>query len=122
MLRFMSLLCALFVGVVLLAPAQESAGKSAGGKVTVLISHEVKDYAAWRKVFDADMLNREKGGFHVTGVYADAKNLNLVTVMGEFPSAATVDAFIKNPKLKEAMEKGGVMGRPDVKVLVPKGK
>ena len=93
-----------------------------GGKTLVVVTHEVKDYAAWRKVFDADEPNRKKGGFKVQGVYADRDNPNIVSVIGEFPNPAAVDAFINSPGLKEAMEKGGVLGKPDVKVLVPKPK
>jgi quinol monooxygenase YgiN len=92
-----------------------------GGKVTVIVTHEVKDYAAWRKVFDADGPNRAKGGFKVSGVYRDAKSPNVVSVVGEFPTAAAVEAFVTNPKLKEAMEQGGVLGKPDVKVLTKTG-
>jgi len=122
LIRFCSLLCAIVVGLAVTSYAQESTGKSAGGKVTVIITHEVKDYGTWRKAFDADATHRAAGGFTVTGVYADVKNPNLVSVVGTFPSAEAADGFIKNPKLKEAMEKGGVMGQPDVKVLTAKGK
>jgi hypothetical protein len=98
--------------------ALETTKKSThGGKVTVVITHEVKDYAAWRKVYDADEPNRKAGGFKVAGVYADANNPNMVTIFGEFPSVEAVNAFMANPKLKEAMENGGVVGKPDVKIL-----
>jgi quinol monooxygenase YgiN len=85
--------------------------------VTVVITHEVKNYASWRKGYDADESNRNKAGFRVSGVYADLKNPNMVTVIGEFPSAAAAEAFAASPKLKEAMEKSGVIGKPEVKIL-----
>jgi hypothetical protein len=88
-----------------------------GGKVTVVITHEVKDYAEWRKVYDADEPNRKAGGFKVSGVYADANNPNMVTIIGEFPSVDAVNAFVSSPKLKEAMDASGVVGKPDVKIL-----
>jgi hypothetical protein len=40
-----------------------------------------------------------------------------VTIIGTFPNAGAVDAFMSSPKLKEAMENAGVIGKPDVKVL-----
>jgi hypothetical protein len=92
-----------------------------GGKVTVVITHEVKDYAAWRKIYDADELNRSKAEFKVSGVYRDVKNPNWVSVIGEFPNAAAAEAFATNPKLKEIMERGGVLGKPDVKFLMKTG-
>ena len=100
------------------ASAQETMKKAAdGGKVLVIVTHEVKDYASWRKAYDADEPNRKSGGFKVWGVYADVNNPNMVSVVGEFPSAAAANAFTTSPKLKEVMEKAGVVGKPDVKVL-----
>ena len=92
------------------------------GTVTVVVTHEVKEYTSWRKVYDADEVNRKMAGFKVWGVYRDAKSPNWVTIIGTFPNAGAVDAFISNPKLKEAMEKGGVLGKPDVKVLTATAK
>ena len=92
-------------------------GSSKAAPVTVIVTHAVKEYTSWRKAYDADEPNRKKMGFKVTGVYVDAKDPNLVSIIGTFPSASAVDAFISSPKLKEAMENAGVVGAPDVKVL-----
>jgi hypothetical protein len=100
------------------ASAQEATKKSApGGKVMMIVTHEVKDYTAWRKVYDADDLNRKRAGFKESGIYTDVKNPNMVSVVGVFPSAAAAEVFVSNPKLKEVMEKGGVIGKPEVKLL-----
>jgi hypothetical protein len=47
----------------------------------------------------------------------DMKNPNMVTIIATFPSAAAMDALVSSPKLKEAMDNGGVISKPDVKVL-----
>ncbi len=91
--------------------------KTGSGKVTVVIQHEVKDFTVWKKAYDSDKENREAAGFKVSGVYTDAANPNKVTVIGTFPSAEGANTFISNPKLKEAMEKGGIMGQPLVSIL-----
>ena len=105
------------------ASAQEMTMKPAhGGKVHVVVTHEVKDYATWRKGYDADEGNRKKAGFTVSGVYADVNNANMVTIIGDFASAAAADAFFSSPKLKEVMEAAGVVGKPDIKVLTLKSK
>lgn len=91
--------------------------KGGDGKVTIIIKHEVKDYAAWRKVYDADLPNRKGHHFMVMGVFTDVKNPNMVTIIGHFPSAEAANEFITNPKLKEAMEKAGVIGAPDITLL-----
>ena len=84
---------------------------------TVIITHEVKDFSDWKKVYDADEVNRAKAGMKVTGLYQSVDNSNMVTVVGEAPSLEAVNQFMSNPELKTAMEKGGVLGIPDVKVL-----
>jgi hypothetical protein len=85
--------------------------------VTVIISHECKNYSDWRKVFDADEVNRSKAGFKSTGVYHAVNNANKITIIGEAPSVEAINGFMANPELKVTMEKGGVMGIPDVKIL-----
>lgn len=84
---------------------------------TAIITHEVKNYSDWRKVYDADDVNRTKAGFHITGVYQSVNNPNLVTIIGETHTEEALTSFMANPKLKEAMEQGGVIGLPDVKIL-----
>jgi hypothetical protein len=85
--------------------------------VTVVISHECKNYSDWRKVFDADEPNRLKAGFKSTGVYHSADNANKITIIGEAPNVEAIKGFMANPALKAAMEKGGVIGLPEVKIL-----
>ncbi len=121
-IRLLSLFClSLFLVTGSFAQEKKKDAPHAGA-VTVVVSHEVKDYASWRKVYDADEVNRKAAGFKVWGVYADARNPNMVTIIGTFPSAAAVDGFVSSPKLKDAMEKGGVIGKPDVKVLTAMAK
>jgi hypothetical protein len=85
--------------------------------VTVIISHECKNYSDWRKVFDADEANRLKAGFKSTGVFHSVDNANKITIIGEAPSVEVIKGFMANPELKAAMDKGGVIGIPDVKIL-----
>ena len=84
---------------------------------TVIISHEVKNYSEWKKVYDADEVNRAKAGLKVTGLYHSVDNSNMITLVGEAPSVDAVKSFMANPELKAAMEKGGVLGMPDVRLL-----
>ena len=84
---------------------------------SVIITHEVKKYSDWKIVYDADEENRSKAGLHITGVYQSVNNANLITLIGEVPSVEALTGFMANPKLKAAMEQGGVIGMPDVKIL-----
>lgn len=85
--------------------------------VTTILTHEVKDYDVWRKAFDDDGGNRSAMGVSVTGVYRGVENPNQITVVTEVPSLEAIKAFMANPDLKAAMEKGGVISAPEVKIL-----
>jgi quinol monooxygenase YgiN len=84
---------------------------------TVIVTHEVKSYSDWRKVYDADEVNRSKAGLHISGVYRSVKNQNVITLIGEAPSEEAIAKFMADPKLKAAMEQGGVISVPEVKIL-----
>jgi hypothetical protein len=118
MVKQLALLVVLSLSFAVAGMAQEMKAKPTHAtSVTVIVTHEVKDYAAWRKGFDADEGNRTKAGFKVKGVFADVKNPKIVSIIGEFPSAEAAEGFTQSPKLKEVMEKAGVVGKPEVKVL-----
>lgn len=93
--------------------------KPAGGneKVTMIVSHEVQDFAKWKAIFDGHEADRTKAGVKVIGVYQSVDNANFVTVISEVPNAETAKAFGTNPDMKTTMEKAGVISKPEVKVL-----
>jgi len=86
-------------------------------KVTIMISHEVKDFATWKKGFDADEPNRAKAGFKFVSLYRSVEKPNVITGILEAPSAEAVQKFLSNPELKAAMEKSGVISAPEIKLL-----
>lgn len=42
--------------------------------VIVMVQHEVKDFAAWKVIFDADEPNRAKAGVKLAGIYTTIEN------------------------------------------------
>jgi hypothetical protein len=85
--------------------------------VTTILSHEVKNYADWRKVFDSHAEDRSRMNVSISGVYQSADNPNKVTVITKVPSMEVIHSFLSNPDVKATMEKGGVIGMPEVKIL-----
>jgi hypothetical protein len=85
--------------------------------ITVILSHEVKNYSNWRKVYDDDEKNRSKAGIKLTSVLESVDNPNMITMIGEAPSLEAIKNFMANPDLKAAMELGGVISKPEVKLL-----
>jgi hypothetical protein len=84
---------------------------------TVIISHEVTNFSDWKKGFEGHESTRAKFGIKVESVNQAESNPNHVTVICNFPNMEAVNGFISSPDLHEAMEKGGVIGKPDVKIL-----
>ncbi len=60
---------------------------------------------------------REQAGVKTIGTFNSVSNPNVITVITEFPNAEAVQGFMSNPNLKADMEKAGVVGQPDVKIL-----
>jgi len=84
---------------------------------SMLIQHTVKDYAAWKKVFDSAFDMRKSGGELSAEVYRDASDPNKITTINKWNSLANAQKFAHSPELKAAMEKAGVVGAPAVYFL-----
>ncbi|MFI5159925.1 MAG: hypothetical protein ACHQHN_01550 [Sphingobacteriales bacterium] len=78
------------------------------------VRHNVKDYAKWRPVFDADSTNRKAAGGQdlIVGRGVDSANSLLVVV--KVSDMAKAKVMMADPKLKAAMDKGGVISKPDI--------
>lgn len=79
----------------------------------VEISHTIKDYAVWKKAFDADELNRKGAGLNFIVIGRSAENANNITVVLHAADVAKAKTFSASPKLKEVMEKNGVISKPE---------
>src|SRR3974390_1735938 len=95
---------------VILATRQASAAGM--GPVLAIISHPVKDYAAWRAVYSGVDPLRQKAGVTGAELFRDPKNPNLVVIIHRFPTPEAAQAFLSDPGLKDAMAKGGVTAPP----------
>ncbi len=85
--------------------------------VTVIVTHEVKNFADWKIVFEAGEAFRQQNGVKTLGVFNAVSNPNMVTIMTEVPSEEVVNGMMSSPKMKEDMENAGVIGAPEAKIL-----
>lgn len=85
--------------------------------VKVIVTHEVKDFSTWKTAFDEGEGDRTNAGVRLNGLYTAHDNPNHVTISTEFPNIESVNRFLGNPNLQASMEKGGVIGKPDVLIL-----
>jgi hypothetical protein len=86
------------------------------GNSVLIVTHEVKDYAAWKVGYDNDKPNRDKAGLVQRFLVRDADKPNVVTVVFEAPNANAARSFSSSPALKEAMTKAGVISAPAIMI------
>jgi hypothetical protein len=82
---------------------------------TLAVRHTVSDFGTWKSAFDGHAGIRSGHGSTGQRVLHDG---NTVLVLIDFPDATAAQAFMSDPSLAEAMAKGGVIGAPDVTVMV----
>lgn len=78
----------------------------------VMITHKVKDWDAWKKVFDADKPNRVNAGFTDRLLAYNIGDNHQVTMVMLVSDMKKAEDFSKSPELKAKMEAGGVEGPP----------
>ena len=75
--------------------------------VTLVVHHRVRDYDAWKQVFDQHEPVRRAHGEIEHRVYRDLQDRNRVVVHNDFSTDAEARGFLEDPSLSEAMEKAG---------------
>ena len=85
--------------------------------VTLVVHHRVRDYDAWKLVFDEHESVRRSHGETEHRVYRDMHDANRVIVHNDFPSEEAARGFMEDPSLAEAMERAGVEGEPGISFI-----
>lgn len=107
-----SWIAALFGVLSLVAPALVFASDV----FIVTVRHDVADFAAWKKVFDADEATRRKAGIQTVYVLRDADKPNVITVVHQSANLDKLKTFMAEPSLKSKMGKAGVKGAPEIRI------
>lgn len=81
----------------------------------VFVRTEVEDYNKWKTVFDEDCSNRKemmgsKGGY----LFGNADDPNEVIILLEVEDLEKYRQFMQSEDLKDAMERSGAIGKPDI--------
>ncbi|HYF34819.1 MAG TPA: antibiotic biosynthesis monooxygenase [Prosthecobacter sp.] len=74
----------------------------------VLIIHEVADYPAWKKVFDAAAGIRKEAGERSYQVLKYENDPNRIVHFSKWTSAADARSFFESPKLVQIRKEAGV--------------
>jgi hypothetical protein len=77
------------------------------------IRHRVRDYDAWRKVYDEHGEVRRRYGCFSEEVYRGADEPGNVVVYLKFPDRGRAEGFLRDPSLRPTMQRAGVTDEPD---------
>jgi hypothetical protein len=78
------------------------------------VTHIVKDFDTWKKGFDEDEMNRSANGLTLRALARGIDNPNNVFIFLNVSDLQKAKDFGASPKLKDVMQKLGVMGKPDI--------
>jgi hypothetical protein len=78
----------------------------------LIVRHTVRDYDAWKPVFDEHESVRAKYGLLSHTIYHTAEDPNDLTLEFQIDSRERAEGLLVDPSLAETMERGGVIGEP----------
>lgn len=81
----------------------------------MVVRHKVSDFAKWKISYEAHDSMRLANGIHSYVIGRGVDDSNTVMVAVKADDMAKAKAFAKDPSLKAAMQKGGVMGTPNIR-------
>ena len=82
--------------------------------VYVFVRHKVKDFDKWKPVFDEHATNRKDAGSQGGRLFRNADNLNEIVTIFKWDTIENARKFCGSEDLKKAMEKAGVIDKPDI--------
>ena len=83
----------------------------------VLVQHQVRNFAEWKKVYDSQAALRTSSGMLSDQVFHDPSDFNQLTLVFKWDSMENAQNFTQSPELKAAMEKAGVEGQATINFL-----
>lgn len=84
------------------------------------VTHTVKDYEKWKPVFDSTESLKRSYGWKQSMIFGVEDSPNKLIVMEEFESKQQAKSFLDSDELRKAMDKAGVTGTPDMRILEQK--
>lgn len=83
----------------------------------MFVRHTVKDFDAWKSVFDAVGDLRRRNGERSYRILREGNGSNELFALFEWDNIDNARAYASSPELRAAMERAGVVGKPDIYFL-----
>jgi quinol monooxygenase YgiN len=84
---------------------------------SIVIHHTVKDYSAWRPIYDEHEKSRTSAGITNAKVFRRAEDPNELVVLADVADVAKAGSWMSSDDLKSAMQKAGVTGPPKIHII-----
>jgi hypothetical protein len=81
----------------------------------MIVRHSVRDYGAWRPVYDAHEAARTAAGLTNGRVYRSAEDPNDILLLFDMVDRRRAEAFAASDDLRSAMQNAGVVGTPEMR-------
>jgi hypothetical protein len=88
----------------------------------ILIEHKVKDFTAWKVVFDENADLRRSAGEKSYHIFRPNGSSNDVTLLFEWSSLKEAEKFFASLELKSAMQRAGVVEAPKIQFVTEAAK
>jgi len=82
----------------------------------MVVTHRVANFEKWKASYDSNDSLRLAFGVHSYVVGRSIEDSNMVLVATRVDDLDKAKAFSKDPSLKKAMQKGGVVGAPNIQL------
>ncbi len=83
----------------------------------VLVRHKVRDYAKWKRAYDAHAPARRKAALRQKALLRSVRNPKDVMILFQAASLAKAKKFTSSANLRKVMKEAGVTGKPEITFL-----
>jgi len=83
----------------------------------LLVRHKVRDFSEWKRGYDAHLPKRAEAGLTEKHLLRGANDPNEVVILFEAKDHGRATAFVESADLRDAMQKLGVVDKPDIYFL-----
>lgn len=83
----------------------------------VLVRHKVRDFAEWKRGYDGHLPKRVQAGMTEAHLLRSAEDPNEVFLLFKVEDLGRAKAFAASADMQEAMQRAGVVERPDIHFL-----
>jgi hypothetical protein len=84
----------------------------------ILIRHKVADFDQWRQIFDSRAGVRKLVGLKEERFWRSAADPNDIFILFAADNLQTAMAYVNSPEVLKRMKSAGVIGQPDIQVLL----